>query len=62
MRGSDPNAAVYWLWPECLMGERILSLSPEEWLFLASEDIGLANPNALLLATTTMDAIHDRHA
>jgi putative ATPase len=56
MRGSDPNAAVYWL-ARMLEGGEDLEFIARRMVILASEDIGLANPNALLLATTTMDAI-----
>ncbi|HMX41349.1 MAG TPA: replication-associated recombination protein A, partial [Saprospiraceae bacterium] len=56
MRGSDPNAAVYWLARMLDAGEDIEFIA-RRMIILASEDIGLANPNALLLATTTMDAI-----
>ncbi len=56
MRGSDPNAAVYWL-ARMLDGGEDIAFIARRMLILASEDIGLANPNALLLATTTMDAI-----
>jgi len=57
MRGSDPNAAVYWLARMIQAGE-----DPEfiarRMLILASEDIGNANPNALLLATSCFNAVH----
>jgi putative ATPase len=56
VRGSDPNAAVYWLARMLEAGEDIEFIA-RRMVILASEDIGLANPNALLLATTTMDAI-----
>lgn len=56
MRGSDPNAAVYWL-ARMLDGGEDIEFIARRMLILASEDIGLANPNALLLAATTMDAI-----
>ena len=56
MRGSDPNAAVYWL-ARMLDGGEDIEFIARRMVILASEDIGLANPNALLLATTTMDAI-----
>jgi putative ATPase len=56
MRGSDPNAAVYWL-ARMLDGGEDIEFIARRMLILASEDIGLANPNALLMATTTMDAI-----
>jgi ATPase related to the helicase subunit of the Holliday junction resolvase len=56
MRGSDPNAAVYWLARMLDAGEDIEFIA-RRMVILAAEDVGLANPNALLLATTTMDAI-----
>ncbi len=56
MRGSDPNAAVYWL-ARMLDGGEDIEFIARRMLILASEDVGLANPNALLLAATTMDAI-----
>ncbi|MCC6411130.1 MAG: replication-associated recombination protein A [Saprospiraceae bacterium] len=56
MRGSDPNAAVYWLARMLDGGEDIVFIA-RRMMILASEDVGLANPNALLMATTTMDAI-----
>jgi putative ATPase len=56
MRGSDPNAAVYWL-ARMLDGGEDIEFIARRMVILASEDVGLANPNALLLATTTMDAI-----
>jgi putative ATPase len=57
MRGSDPNAAVYWLARMLEGGEDILFIA-RRMVILASEDIGLANPNALLLATSCFQAIH----
>ncbi len=56
MRGSDPNATVYWL-ARMLDGGEDIEFIARRMVILASEDVGLANPNALLLATTTMDAI-----
>lgn len=56
IRGSDPNAAVYWLARMLDAGEDIEFVA-RRMVILAAEDIGLANPNGLLLATTTMDAI-----
>jgi putative ATPase len=56
MRGSDPNAAVYWL-ARMLEGGEDIEFIARRMLILAAEDIGLANPNALLLATNTMEAI-----
>ncbi len=56
IRGSDPNAAVYWLARMVEAGEDPKFIA-RRMLILASEDIGNANPNALLLANTCMDAI-----
>ncbi len=56
MRGSDPNAAVYWL-ARMVEGGEDPKFIARRMLILASEDIGNANPNALLLANTCMDAI-----
>ena len=56
MRGSDPHAAVYWLARMVEGGEDPLFIA-RRMLILASEDIGNADPNALLLATTTMQAV-----
>jgi putative ATPase len=56
IRGSDPNAAVYWL-ARMLDGGEDIEFIARRMVILASEDVGLANPNALLLAATTMDAI-----
>ncbi len=56
VRGSDPNAAVYWL-ARMLDGGEDIEFIARRMVILAAEDIGLANPNGLLLATTTMDAI-----
>ena len=57
IRGSDPNAAVYYLARMLEGGEDALFIA-RRLVILASEDIGLANPNALLLATTTFQAVH----
>jgi putative ATPase len=57
IRGSDPNAAVYWLARMVAGGEDPIFIA-RRMLILASEDIGNANPNALLLANTTMQAVH----
>ncbi len=57
MRGSDPNAAVYYLARMIEAGEDPLFIA-RRMLILASEDIGNANPNALLLANTCFDAVH----
>ncbi len=57
VRGSDPNAAVYWL-ARMIAGGEDLKFIARRLLILAAEDIGLANPNALLLAQATMQAVH----
>lgn len=56
MRGSDPNAAVYWLARMIEAGEDPKFIA-RRMLILASEDIGNANPNALLLATACFQAV-----
>ena len=56
MRGSDPNAAVYWLARMVEGGEDPLFIA-RRMVILASEDVGNANPNALLMATTSMQAV-----
>lgn len=56
MRGSDPNAAVYWL-ARMIEGGEDPKFIARRMLILASEDIGNANPNALLLATSTFQAV-----
>lgn len=57
MRGSDPNAAVYWLARMIEGGEDVRFIARRMVIF-ASEDIGNANPNALLLASNTFQAVH----
>jgi putative ATPase len=57
LRGSDPNGAVYWLARMIEGGEDPLFIA-RRMVILASEDIGLANPNALLLANACFDAVH----
>jgi putative ATPase len=57
MRGSDPNAAVYWLARMVEAGEDPLFIA-RRMLILASEDIGNANPNALLLANACFQAVN----
>jgi putative ATPase len=57
IRGSDPNAAVYWL-ARMIAGGEEPGFIARRLLILASEDIGNANPNALLLAKTCFDAVH----
>ncbi len=56
MRGSDPNGAVYWLARMIAGGEDPLFIA-RRMLIFASEDIGNANPNALLLANATFEAV-----
>ena len=56
IRGSDPNAAVYWLARMINAGEDPKFIA-RRMLILASEDIGNANPNALLLATSCFQAV-----
>lgn len=56
IRGSDPNAAVYWL-ARMIEGGEDVKFIARRLLILASEDIGNANPNALLLANATFDAV-----
>jgi putative ATPase len=56
IRGSDPNAAVYWL-ARMIEGGEDVKFIARRLLILASEDIGNANPNALLLATNCFDAV-----
>jgi len=56
MRGSDPNAAVYYLARMIAGGEDVKFIA-RRMLIFASEDIGNANPNALLLANSTFDAV-----
>jgi putative ATPase len=57
MRGSDPNGAVYWLARMITGGEDPLFIA-RRMLILASEDIGNANPNALLLAQSCFNAVN----
>jgi len=57
MRGSDPNGAVYWLARMIAGGEDPLFIA-RRMVILASEDIGLANPNAFLLANSCFDAVN----
>ena len=56
MRGSDPNGAVYWL-ARMIEGGEDVKFIARRMLIFASEDIGNANPNALLLATSTFQAV-----
>ena len=57
VRGSDPNAAVYYL-ARMIEGGEDPRFICRRMIILASEDIGLANPNALLLANNTFQAVH----
>ena len=57
MRGSDPNGAIYWMARMLAGGEDPLFIA-RRMLILASEDVGLANPNAALLAQSCFDAVH----
>ena len=56
VRGSDPDAAVYWL-ARMIAGGEDPEFIARRLVILAAEDIGLANPNALLLANATFDVI-----
>ncbi|MBS1603253.1 MAG: replication-associated recombination protein A [Bacteroidetes bacterium] len=56
IRGSDPNAAVYWL-ARMIEGGEDVKFIARRMLILASEDIGNANPNALLLANACFEAV-----
>lgn len=58
LRGSDPNGAVYWLARMIAGGEDPLFIA-RRMVILAAEDIGLANPNALLLAQTCFETVHN---
>lgn len=57
IRGSDPDGALYWLARMVAGGEDPVFIA-RRLVILAAEDIGLANPNALLLANATFDAVH----
>jgi putative ATPase len=57
IRGSDPNAAIYWL-ARMIEGGEDVKFIARRMLILASEDIGNANPNALLLANACFDAVN----
>lgn len=57
IRGSDPNAAVYWL-ARMIEGGEDVKFIARRMVILASEDIGNANPNALLLSNATFDAVN----
>lgn len=57
IRGSDPNGALYWL-ARMLNGGEDVKFIARRLIILAAEDIGLANPNALLLANACFDTVH----
>ena len=57
LRGSDPHGALYWLARMLAGGEDPLFIA-RRMVILSAEDIGLANPNALLMANACFDAIH----
>ena len=57
IRGGDPDAAVYYL-ARMLEGGEDVKFIARRLLILSTEDVGLANPNALLLAQSTFDAVH----
>ncbi len=57
IRGSDPNGAVYWL-ARMLVGGEDIKFIARRMVILAAEDIGLANPNALVMANNCFQAIN----
>jgi putative ATPase len=57
MRGTDPNGAVYWL-ARMIEGGEDVKFIARRMLIFASEDVGNANPNALLLANATFEAVN----
>ncbi|MFT4600758.1 MAG: putative ATPase [Arenicella sp.] len=57
IRGSDPNAAIYWL-ARMIEGGEDAKFIARRLIISASEDIGLANPNALMMANATFDAVN----
>lgn len=57
MRGSDPNAAVYWL-ARMIDGGEDVKFIARRMIIFASEDIGISNPNALLLANATFQSVN----
>ncbi len=57
IRGSDPDAALYWM-ARMIEGGEDPTFIARRLVISASEDIGLANPNALLLANAAFDAVH----
>ncbi len=58
IRGSDPNAAVYWL-ARMIEGGEDIKFIARRMVILASEDIGLANPTALVIANSTFQAVEN---
>lgn len=56
IRGSDPNGAIYWL-ARMIDGGEDVKFIARRMVIAASEDIGMANPNALLMATTALQAV-----
>jgi putative ATPase len=56
IRGSDPNAAVYWMARMIIAGED-MNFIARRMLILASEDIGIANPTAMMVANACMEAV-----
>lgn len=56
IRGSDPNAALYWMARMIIAGEDVNFIA-RRLLILASEDIGLANPTAMMVANSCMEAV-----
>ena len=56
IRGSDPNATVYWLARMIDSGEDVKFIA-RRMLIIASEDVGIANPTALVLANSTFQAV-----
>ena len=57
MRGSDPDAAIFYLARALNGGEDPMFLA-RRIVIAASEDVGMTNPNALILATSAMEAVH----
>lgn len=57
IRGSDPDAAIYWL-ARMIVGGEDPTFIARRLMISASEDIGLANPNAMLIANAAFDAVH----
>jgi putative ATPase len=57
MRGSDPNGTVYWL-ARMIEGGEDLKFIARRMIIFASEDIGISNPNALLLANATFQSVN----